>query len=183
MKKVFLSLLSIPMGLAAQVDGLTKFEKHMIDGNIEQAELLVDHESVRRSHVAALSHMKGRFMSMRSELSDFGKQLNAEGEAIAVALDGASINMSMMIRKVTSSTFDTRYFIQDFLGKAVHEDCTRKRTENNGIISLQNLCPTGEIVFRLQAKDGEYYLTGVKTAEVNSAMESVETISQGEIFL
>lgn len=146
----------------------------------------IDH--LKLSHATALGYTKGRVLSLRAKLGEYGKQLKPTTAASSALMDAASSELTLQINKIKSPNFDTAAFLGAQLDIIDRSHCIKLVSTDSVRLSMQSIhfqCEDTEVTFRVERDPTSqaYYLTGIKSSQVNTLSQTLDRLEMGEIFL
>ncbi len=157
--------------------------------SVEDIDSLMQHTDIdhlKKSHAAALGFTKGRIIALRNKLGEYNKQLESTSAASIGVLDAASGELSLQINRIKSLNYDTKAFLIKQLSLLDSSQNCQKQTHimSKVLKSSHYTCPNAEITFRFERESAEdkYYLTGIKSSEVNALAATLDRLERGEMF-
>lgn len=154
-------------------------EELLYSSDVDEVLKLTDVDQLKKSHAAGLAVVKGQLVYFKREL--LKQNMNPIHKTTAAIVDQIQMEISSQLGKIQSPYFDTRALLKSQMEITADKSCKTARDLFNGDLSIHNVCPKGDVTYRLEQDSGQWYLTGLKSDSLNAALDTMKNrISSGK---
>lgn len=148
-------------------------EELIYKGDVDSVLKLTDVDQLKKSHAAGLAVIKGQLVYLKREA--LKKKMNPINKTTVAIIDQIQMETSSQLGKIQSPYFDTRALLKSQMEITSDRSCKTARDLFNGDLSIHNVCPKGEVTYRLEQDGGQWYLTGLKSDSLNASLDTMKS--------